>query len=692
MGEKETISVSKASFVFKNNFKKPKKGSKKSKGMLPSPLFENLWYQQFKELWSGLSEDLEELLSNMFTTMTTDLVQYIKDCHKNPVNEIPTAALLTGINMPDHEAQFKNLEKQLKRDVTPHVAFLTSQDCANIKFLIEKLIYQYVNNGHLDDTDEEDERVHVKRSYLSFPLLQEWYEDLYPSEQKNVLVVIIPDFESFNVKVLQTFISIVSLYLEKLKFVFVFGIATSVSTLHTSFPYHVTSKTNIKVFRCEPSTVYLNQMLENVFFRNYCAFHLGGKVFDLFTEIFLYYDFSMRNFVQNIKYAMMEHFCFGNAMALCDMDRKTVKNTLQEFSHEDFDNVRYLKSFRTMVESESDPAIRIKLITDNEHFKTVVLEKVTNLQRYIRRLHIFLECLYSLVCDLPESPLGKNLREVYALAVTKNITESIEFKEAFKLLHFQSKEELTIKLGKVVNVLKLNINETSKKTALKDCFNELNTYINLLNNLNTLSPEEEEPEVMDCEVQNLGPVMDRKALKQALLFRSKDRPKPLNRYEKLRNEILDFLLGNFKTYLVHYSTMPLHEIFFFNDFSIKSKIIGMHRTAIHNALNDPQFYLQCKCCEIPNSQSIKPTMPDICIAYKLHLECGKMINLYDWLQAFLCIVDPKDDDDFDDKSKKIVEPQLQARFTQAVAELEYLGFIKSSKRKADHVTRLTWGG
>ena len=26
-------------------------------------------------------------------------------------------------------------------------------------------------------------------------------------------------------------------------------------------------------------------------------------------------------------------------------------------------------------------------------------------------------------------------------------------------------------------------------------------------------------------------------------------------------------------------------------------------------------------------------MPDICIIYQLHLECGKMINLYDWMQV-----------------------------------------------------------
>jgi origin recognition complex subunit 3 len=34
-----------------------------------------------------------------------------------------------------------------------------------------------------------------------------------------------------------------------------------------------------------------------------------------------------------------------------------------------------------------------------------------------------------------------------------------------------------------------------------------------------------------------------------------------------------------------------------------------------------------------------PSLPDACIAYKLHLEYPRLINLYDWCQAFAAIVD-----------------------------------------------------
>ena len=34
---------------------------------------------------------------------------------------------------------------------------------------------------------------------------------------------------------------------------------------------------------------------------------------------------------------------------------------------------------------------------------------------------------------------------------------------------------------------------------------------------------------------------------------------------------------------------------------------------------------------------------------------------------------------------------LSARFIQSVSEMQFLGFIKPTQRKTDHVQRLTWG-
>lgn len=175
-----------------------------------------------------------------------------------------------------------------------------------------------------DEESLDENKCRYKKSQLTMPVLKCWYEDLYEEKtvtspkkikiknKKKVLVVIIPDFESFNAQVLQKFILIASWYLEVLPFVFVLGIATSLTTLHTSLPYQVSSKISIHVFNSQPSTVYLNNILEDMFLTLDCPFQLGGKVFNLFTDIFLFYDLSVNNFIQNIKVGMKsQHHILG---------------------------------------------------------------------------------------------------------------------------------------------------------------------------------------------------------------------------------------------------------------------------------------------------------------------------------------------------------------------------------------------
>jgi hypothetical protein len=46
---------------------------------------------------------------------------------------------------------------------------------------------------------------------------------------------------------------------------------------------------------------------------------------------------------------------------------------------------------------------------------------------------------------------------------------------------------------------------------------------------------------------------------------------------------------------------------------------------------------QCECCKDSKDWN-SPSLPDLSVVYRLHLECGRLINLYDWLQAFCACV------------------------------------------------------
>lgn len=79
---------------------------------------------------------------------------------------------------------------------------------------------------------------------------------------------------------------------------------------------------------------------------------------------------------------------------------------------------------------------------------------------------------------------------------------------------------------------------------------------------------------------------------------------------------------------------------------------------------------------------IHGNLEDAAIAYKLYLECGKLVNLYDWFMAFKAIIESKE--------KNVDATQVQARFFRIAAEMQFMGFVKPTKRKTDHVMRLIW--
>lgn len=66
----------------------------------------------------------------------------------------------------------------------------------------------------------------------------------------------------------------------------------------------------------------------------------------------------------------------------------------------------------------------------------------------------------------------------------------------------------------------------------------------------------------------------------------------MNKYEKMRQNLLQLLMRYFQQYLITPDSFSFHEIFFFNDIGIQNHVIGVHRAAIHTALNDPHYYLQ----------------------------------------------------------------------------------------------------
>jgi len=84
------------------------------------------------------------------------------------------------------------------------------------------------------------------------------------------------------------------------------------------------------------------------------------------------------------------------------------------------------------------------------------------------------------------------------------------------------------------------------------------------------------------------------------------------------------------------------------------------------------------------------------------MDGAKTINVHDWYVAFKVGLDAQrakrnaggvvHDDDDDDGDEEAWQREVQARFWSALHELDYLGFVQHTKRKAEHVVRTVFVG
>lgn len=106
---------------------------------------------------------------------------------------------------------------------------------------------------------------------------------------------------------------------------------------------------------------------------------------------------------------------------------------------------------------------------------------------------------------------------------------------------------------------------------------------------------------------------------------TKKQNQSLNRYEQLRKNVLEDISKIFQEYLIEPHSFYFYEIFFFDDISIQNYIVGTHRAAIHNALNDPYYYLQVRHFKGTNIYSRTLTF-----CFNLFQIMGNKINLLEF--------------------------------------------------------------
>ncbi|KAI8876028.1 hypothetical protein K501DRAFT_262859 [Backusella circina FSU 941] len=708
----------------------------------------------YEKAWNGTNKIINDILLDMNKSVLSSLAQFVshsQDENKGmvvlPYHEIPTALVFAGINTPDHDAQFAHIATHLhkipsnNKSQINHVALLHSKDCTTLKNMMKMMIERFISfqknddgteemaesSENEEDEDEDDEdiirvteksavtyKLGVKTTKSSqllnydMRLLERWYKrhsHEHKQNQRSKLVIILQDFESFEPAVLQDFFTICSDYRSRLPIVCVIGIATSTEILHQSLSKTTIGLLRIEKFNLEQSEIWFNRVLEKIFLDPNEQLKFSARPYKFLLDHFYLYDFSMGKATASLKYAIMHHF-YGNPLSIffsllpldkADMISKLKKwNTNEVLIDDHATGIRMLRSFREYVESlvEEERSKALRLLEDDEYLLTeVVPELLCDISIYQQGFKLGIHLLEFLQSQFPKIPGMKKLKRVLFLEALEAHEGSESQGRLIKLITTLLRKinaehigNLLVEMHRLVdqeeykNVNGELLDRLDRLKERYDCYLEADAkYIAKMNKkakglagivLPEVSSESRHTETAKKSESESVELMKKRGTE----------------ISKMAIEIADVCNENLCYFLRSFKELPLYEIVYYTNIKLHEKSFAAQpRASIQTALTQPRHYINCECCDNVDSEHLLPTEQDTCILYKLYLECGRMINLYDWFVAFGCILERDVP-----KNEKLEENEVQARFIRSVAELQFLGFIKPTQRKTDHVARLTW--
>ncbi|KAF9127559.1 Origin recognition complex subunit 3 [Mortierella sp. 14UC] len=710
----------------------------------------------FNQEWELTAGRIEDVMRNMNTVVLSAIYDFVYNAYSHqsnraslPFQELPTGLIFAGINVPDHDLLFQQIaqtissptrpspgtlrveEMELHYDIptTPScdslVVILQSKDCANLKSAQKAMIEQFLGLGIAGAINPLEGG--AKLQNYDMLVLERWYRSLcehYDSTGKvrnpPTLVIILQDFESFDYDTLQDFITICSNYQDRIPFVLLMGLATSIDALHQGLPKAVLSRLQTRKFQMQQSSECLTAIIEDLFIHANVGLMVGPLPLKQLIDQFIHYNFSIGGFISNLK------------ASEC-LDYRYVEGKL-----------------------ETDPQEAEMLILDDEFLVQQIPDMVQGLQEYHQNFGMMFDFLWFLQSRFSISLLKKPKRALYFMALDGSLINSSHLPFLQSLVRKLDSNNMMMFVEDWLQLFKdTSLCIPKKSTALETAMDRELMVVQsirdrmaaLLDNVSedsvTSSSELEDNGVeteVSSKVLNRGEPLATAFVKKRKLvslnvyaheagsrqtkIAKKTRetariPKgALGAYTLLVKEIDETISRFFRTYLVCHTSMPLNEIYYYSQVTIQQKaFLPQPRVSIQTALGQPEVYLNCDCCRPPADSAdqsladmVLPTQHDTCILYKLYVECGRMINMYDWFTAFGMILERGQQSDNVNEpltkkrggrggkvkttgasTNKLDQKEVQARFISGVAELQFMGFIKSTSRKTDHVMRLTWG-
>ncbi|KAF2421024.1 hypothetical protein EJ08DRAFT_653671 [Tothia fuscella] len=659
-------------YVFSSKSERPNKRRRVEPSGLDSSW--SLREQTYQQLWREQQRRVQKVLDDANRTTLDELLGFVKESEEvEEDRKLPSGMILAGPSIAAHATFFDQLSERIGEETSSSFTLITSTDSANLKSLLKVLIKSATSQKSLDDG--EDELITRKRKGpkildYDLQLLHEWALD----NDNPQVIVAFRDSEAFDENVLSEAVELLGLWSDRIQFVLLFGIATSIDNLQERLSQRATRFIRGQQF----DVVQAKEILERIFFtitaEENVPLRLGSQLSRVLQERHEEHIQSVQDFVDAVQYAYMAHF-FANPLSV--FLRLTLDFT--DLAKEHFTAFRNLPSFRRHIEDllkerKNVSKVRKLLDSDQALFDTAT-NTIRRTQNAVDAVIQAASVLY--ICRSHFSQMRSVSRSAFFItALAGQLSASPTLREALLALKKCSSDVLLRILQDISPVLR------SPSDSMVS-----NIQSRLSNLLRDVSGKREP---LRSEHDNRNETQRTTIVaSKVLLSRHKSNLSEQDaEYTKLLNEFVNWLSAYLEEHLIDPKNLFMHELVLYDlRAPHQGAFVPQTRHAIEQALFAPHDYLGCSCCVPTNDASeevaLAGSTPPTALLYRLYLESGALINVSDLWSAFNAILEDGGEDD----SSKVMP-----LFQQALAELKTLGMIKSTRKKTDHISKVAWRG
>ncbi|KAK2610934.1 hypothetical protein N8I77_004321 [Diaporthe amygdali] len=674
------------------------------------PEFVSLRQALYADAWTAIDARIQHVLKESNRSTLDAVASFVSEAPGEEHSKMPTALIVTGPNISSQELLFEQLAESLEDSVQGAFVRLRSAEAPNLKATLKKIIRDVTRRSSEHEGDDAELSVgRDGRKYLDYDL-EALHAHVKHHEAKQVIVAF-QDSEGFDTGLLSELITLFkygihcstlhedlplthnfSSWRDRLPFTLLFGIATSVELFQARLP----KSTSQHLYGAQFDVVQMSSVLENIF-KGAVAHGANPLIIGpaLLRDLIARQQSQVAGiqiFMDSLKYAYMCHF-YANPLSVLLSEIKPQPEHLEA--------LRNLPSFRSHIEDalEAGRLKHVRLMLDDDAY--LLAEQQRTAVKVTAKWET--QLLRSLSLLEASGLLQENFIATYTNALCDGINLHSEGWSALDTVKRRSADDISALLRRLLDTVRSGNRELGMSGWATEDKKVVHTLSDLLERLASLQSQSQlTGKSLRSQYSAQTKLLRTTVVAQKVQLSQKETS--LSNEDKaftgLIDDLVEFLAA--ETLCQPADAILFHELWMYESTSPhKNVFIPRPGTIFERALSRPHDYLACNCCSGTEDGNAS-TLPATSILYHLYGEAGALVNVADLWSAFYALVGCSNDEDGDPKSRlksKSAESRnedgLDERtalvlFYQGLAELKAMGFVKPTKKRADHIARLKW--